>query len=564
MLGKITDIAATRTAEYARRKKPNEERTFRKDEREFAEGNGWSLIRENKGSLRFEKPRGIDERLENEFWRLLYELGYPALNVGRRFKITVVVKEEGAVEKQIDIFAYDNQTVIVAECKACEKRTKRQLQKDIGEFASLQKSIAISLKKHFGGTNDRKIIWMFVTKNVDWSQPDIIRAADNNIKVVTERELPYFKEIAKRIGQSARFQFQAEFLAKQKVASLEKTTFAMRAKLGKHRVYAFFTSPDKILPISFVNHRDLRDPSAAPSYQRLVQRDRLKQIADFITEGGLFPNSIILNFRVKVRFDPLSAEDDGVTPGKLTLPNTYKSAWIIDGQHRLYGYAELEGKQNGAMLPFIAFENISTVDETKLFSEINSKQKRVEKRLLDELTGEIKLESADKREQMRAIASRVFDLMRDDDDCPLGGKITGVELKISDQSVLTIPYLVDAVVRANLIGSVVKKEGIPIFLQGAIEWNSAHAAIDQLREFLAEYLTLFKAANHQRWDMGPSGKIANNPSVSGIIRFAEDIIRFMSQKEGHDPRHLHPKELVESLEPYLFPVLDFIKDGPAE
>ena len=115
---------------------------------------------------------------------------------------------------------------------------------------------------------------------------------------------------------------------------------------------------------------------------------------------------MILNFKRKVRFDILRPEDDyGVTPGELTLPDTYKSAWIIDGQHRLYGYTDLDGNEAQPHLPFLAFEDISILDETKIFADINSKQKSVQKKLLDEITGEIKLDSANKREQLRGIAS---------------------------------------------------------------------------------------------------------------------------------------------------------------
>jgi DGQHR domain-containing protein len=369
----------------------------------------------------------------------------------------------------------------------------------------------------------------------------------------------YYKEIAKRIGHAARYQFYAEFLTKTKVAALEQTTFAIRTKLGSLRVFSFFAPARKVLPISFVNHRDLRDPTAAPSYQRLIQKSRLRQIAEFLNEGGFFPNSIILNFKQRVRFDPIKPEnEDGVTPGTLTLPNTYKSAWIIDGQHRIYGYAELEEKKS-ALLPFIAFENISITEETKLFSEINSKQKRVEKRLLDELTGEIKLESADRREQIRAIASRAFDIMREDDDGPLGGKITGVELKQSDQSVLTIPYLVDAVSQAGLLGRVVSKEGKNVYMQGPLHWDQPREAINATVQFLTEYLLLFRNTNLERWEAGKAGRIATNPGVAGTIRLASDLIAMMEKRDKEDPRHLHPKTLVERLEPYAQPCLEYIK-----
>src|SRR3954462_6349440 len=84
----------------------------------------------------------------------------------------------------------------------------------------------------------------------------------------------------------------------RKVSALHNVdVYAIRTKLGPHRVFTFFAPAEKIPPISFVNHRDLRDPNSAPSYQRLIQRPRLRQIAEYIRGGGFFPNTVILNFK---------------------------------------------------------------------------------------------------------------------------------------------------------------------------------------------------------------------------------------------------------------------------
>src|SRR4051794_39971076 len=115
MLGDLTETPAQRVAELKRRKKPYVEESFRPDEREHASSQGWQFVRENKSSDRWRKPRSVDEQLENEFWRLLYDFGYPRLNIGRTFQITVVHDEH--VTKQIDVFAIDDETIIVAECK---------------------------------------------------------------------------------------------------------------------------------------------------------------------------------------------------------------------------------------------------------------------------------------------------------------------------------------------------------------------------------------------------------------------------------------------------------------
>jgi DNA sulfur modification protein DndB len=561
MLGELATTNAARVTEYKARKTRYDQRTFRKDEAEYAIAEGWEFVRENQNSDRYQKLKPHDEQLENEFWCLLYNFGYPNLNIGRNFQIEVTSNKRVTVSKQIDVFAYDHETIVVAECKSCEKRTKRQLQKDIGDFVANQKPIANTLRRFLGQEFKQKIMWFFVTKNIEWSQPDVARAAEANIKIITEKDLIYFKEIAKRIGKAARFQFHAEFLANTKVHALERKVFAMRTKLGPYKAYTFFASAETILPIAFVNHRDLRDPSAAPSYQRLLHRPRLKDIAGYLANGGFFPNSIILNFKKRIRFDLLKPEDEfGITPGEMTLPDTYKSAWIIDGQHRLYGYTELGENERGSHLPFLAFENIPIPDETKIFADINSKQKSVTKKLLDEITGEIKLDSADKREQLRAIASRAFDLMRDDEDGPFGDKVAGAEIKHNDGSILTIPYLVDATIQSGLLGKIVSAGGNTTYVQGPLLWQDPRHAITALSELLGEYFELFRTANPQRWNAGKGGKFATNVGVAALIRLLGDLITFMAATDHEDPRELHPKIIVERIEKYAQPSLDYFKN----
>ncbi len=89
MLGELATTSAARVTEYKARKTRFDQRTFRRDESEYATSDGWELVRENQNSDRYQKLKPHDEQLENEFWCLLYNLGYPNLNLGRNFQIEV-------------------------------------------------------------------------------------------------------------------------------------------------------------------------------------------------------------------------------------------------------------------------------------------------------------------------------------------------------------------------------------------------------------------------------------------------------------------------------------------
>ncbi len=57
------------------------------------------------------RRKPFDEVLENRFWNTLYRFGYAQLNSGRQFRI-VVGKGADATEKQVDVFAMDEETVV--------------------------------------------------------------------------------------------------------------------------------------------------------------------------------------------------------------------------------------------------------------------------------------------------------------------------------------------------------------------------------------------------------------------------------------------------------------------
>jgi DNA sulfur modification protein DndB len=323
MLDKLACSKAERVAELKKRKQRFQQTKAHPADREKMISDGWEPTgRELKdGRLVFEKSKPHDEILENRFWSVLYYLGYDELNASRKFKIQITDSKSGKeVSKQIDVFAKDNDTVIVAECKSATTKSARNLQKDIMEFAGLHKSIVKTVNSHYGKEAKLKFIWIFVTRNINLSSPDVKRAAHENIQIVGDRDLRYYEEISRNIGKAAKYQFLAEFLAGAKVKNLEDHLVpAIRAKIGGHQAYYFLAPPERLLPIAFVNHRSLRDPAGNPAYQRLVKRARLTQIGSFLDGGGFFPNSILMNFKQRVRF-PAPAFKTSSSAAALALP----------------------------------------------------------------------------------------------------------------------------------------------------------------------------------------------------------------------------------------------------
>jgi DNA sulfur modification protein DndB len=240
-LGPVVTEKNERIAEYKRRKPRLHQKRVASEDVAPRLTNGWVVRRKlPKGRVILEKQKAPDEILENRFWCILYQFGFDELNRGRQFQISVTSGGK-LVNKQVDVFAKINDVVIITECKYCEKKQGISFQADIDDFASLQRPIASSLRKHYGTNSKLKIVWLFVTGNVIWSEADRARAKAQNIQIIEERELRYFEEIAKNVGPAAKYQFLGEFLSDQRIPALSNYSVpAIRTKLGGNWAYYFW------------------------------------------------------------------------------------------------------------------------------------------------------------------------------------------------------------------------------------------------------------------------------------------------------------------------------------
>ncbi|MCF6267222.1 MAG: DGQHR domain-containing protein [Desulfuromusa sp.] len=562
-LDPISTEAKKLKREAAKRRKAYQELSVLKSAVQEHLDAGWEVDRELKIKTRIRKPWSHDERLENRVWYLFYLLGYPEISSGRNFQITIKRKGADPYKKQIDVLAKDDETVIVTECKSSARITRRSLQKDIEEFANLKGPIANAIKKHYGAGFKPKIIWLFVTSNIAWSQPDRQRAAGAHINIVTEKELKYYLQIADHLRAAARFQFLAEFLKDQKIPEMNGVHVpAVKGKLGGKTFYSFVSTPKQMLKIAFVNHRSLNDPAGAPSYQRLVSRTRLRQISRFIYDGGFFPTNILVNFSSKCRFEHVAKDDEtNVVFGNLYLPCRYRSAWIIDGQHRLYGYAPLSEKFLNQNIMVVAFESLKKEEEANLFVTINHEQKSVPKTLLDDLEGELKWGSDRPTERIGAVSARLIGLLNNDIGEPLYGRVTQQGISPTEKTCLTVPAIKDGLRRSGLVGEAIlnKKE----FAPGVLCGTNDTATLDRARSALNSYFQLLASANTTQWESGRQGYLCTNVALQAYLLLFSSIVSYMESNKGLSARELEPNDLISEIEEYMDPILRWLGEASA-
>src|SRR5262249_25780330 len=178
---------------------------------------GWAISKKLKRTLRLVKAKSIDRRFEDRVWRLFYRMGYVDLGKGPNFAISYKAADGTQREKQVDVFAKDDETVIVGECKACDDFKSRSLAKDMAVFIGLKKLFADAVRGHYGRDFKPKILWFFFTDRVLWSGADKAKATAEQIRIMTEREVDYFSQLAEHLGRATRYQFLAEYLGGQRI-----------------------------------------------------------------------------------------------------------------------------------------------------------------------------------------------------------------------------------------------------------------------------------------------------------------------------------------------------------
>lgn len=194
------------------------------------------------------------------------------------------------------------------------------------------------------------------------------------------------------------------------MTDLERIGFASVSlvRQGEHRFYSLTLPSELLAETSFVIARD-EDP--IKGFQRELDEKRAREIAAYIDSGlGTIPSAIILSAQPDAELEYDSSRKS------LSFKAIRKAFLIIDGQHRVYGFMLAE---KAFRVPVIIYTGLSRRDETRLFIDINSKQKGVRAELLLDIK---KLAEYEKDEE--ALLREIFDTFMQEPSSALYGKLS--------------------------------------------------------------------------------------------------------------------------------------------
>jgi DNA sulfur modification protein DndB len=529
-----------------------------KDDELFSnyESKGWVLQRELKHFYRMKGPKPHDILFEDKVWSVFAQLGFTHLNRDRNFAIPYD-KKNPKLNKQIDVFAKDDESILYVECKSSIDFGRGDFKKELESYKGIKGGLEDSIKKMFPVTKPR-IKFILATQNKTLGDKDAERLANIGGIHIDEEAIEYYLKMFSQIGIAARYQLLGYLFAGSIIPDLDNQIPAIKGKMGKHTYYSFSIEPDKLLKIGYVLHRSKANRRMMPTYQRIIKKYRIKQINEFITEkGGFFPNSIIISLDSKgsgLRFDPANTQVATAISkvGILYLPKKYRSAYVIDGQHRLYGYAGTKYSKTNS-IPVVAFVNLKREDQVNLFMQINENQKAVPKTLRETLNADLLWTSPNKKEQLKALCSRISIFLGEEKDSPFYNYISLGE----DNRILTPGNLSSALFKSNFFGVVTndKIEQLGLFYKGDLE-----GAFKKTYEFLRLSFEYLKISLNEDWIKQKDSFLFVNKGVYAIILLISDILDHLEISKVVDTNKDTSQELFDETRKYLDPFILFVRE----
>jgi len=518
------------------RKESKLKKIVKKDIAPIEELDGWNVTKEYKnGTVLLEKTKPIGDLFENYVWMIFYKMGFKTMNSTNEFKVSYS-KNNPNLTQQIDVIAIDDEVCLFIECKATEKYdNKKTWKNELESINGYRKGVMDEISSKYPG---KKCKFIFATQRYAIGQQDQDRMIDFDIANFEFDTVVYYDELVNHLGSAARYQLLGNLFAKQKIKNMDSEVPAIEGKMGNLTYYSFSIEPERLLKIAYILHRNNANHDMMPTYQRIVKKERLKAIREYIDDGGFFPNSLIISIDTNgksLQFDQASARSVSRYSriGILHLPQTYQSAYVIDGQHRLYGYSDSVHGMNNA-IPVIAFVDMDKTAQVKMFMDINENQKAVSKSLRNTLNIDLLWESKSLLERRLALILHIGQKLGEDTNSPLYGRVVTGENKSTDVRCITIESLRSALDKSCFFNRYKSKKNNEIISHGTFDKQDNDKTEKVLYPFLIKCLNNIAQTCQDEWEKGSKGFLTINNCMFAIIRIIDDIVNMQLAADGLD------------------------------
>jgi|GEM_PF-1721821 DGQHR domain-containing protein len=495
-----------------------------------------AVRKELKSRLKLTGDDQVD--FENKLWAVVHGLRPSEITIGRDPAITLQ-----SLEYHPDVFAIFDTFALIGE--STHTSSKSFVTEELGRIEAIKPQLGRYLARELEGL---KLVCLLTVKDKTELHVSIHdRAGKSGVKLLDERDLDYYLALLRNAGVGIFHLFFGR-VAPAVLAVGEHTIPAIRIKEGKRYKYIFSVSPHELLERAFVSHREITAPQDAQlGYQRMLSKKKLTQIVSYIKKNKGFPAPIIVSFprNAGEDFNPLSKKDvavlGDVTLGHLRLPMKPASVYVVDGQHRLYGYT-LVPRSEEHQINVIAYKGLQPHHQGSMFVDINLNQTKVPSRLLWELYPDIL--SPEDDEYYKAVVSRAVERLIPSE---LGGMVTHISSGTKGR--ISFHALCTELVRAKLVS----RGGAGIV--AAVAGNDWDAQEERLYVIISSFFHIL-AEQGRAWPEVNKRFFLQNTGLIPLIRELGKACKHLALNSSATLRSAKPA-LGEGLAPYFQPLYAF-------
>ena len=234
---------------------------------------------------------------------------------------------------QVDVCGGQDNALLVIECKMSDELQKKSLKSVICELKGKINDIQEGFKKLDKYKNYTYFRFVLAINENIILRPEDFEVANRspNIYIWTEDFVEYYNELFEYLAPHAKYNMLGEMNIKPVVVDPIKVPAFQTISKDGTIMYTFLIEPKELLKVTYVARREVGGKNF---YQRIIKKERLNRIREYINRGGIFPNNIIIAFergkdvyfqRVFGKYSPKRNNLLGVYYGLLEFPRDYRS-----------------------------------------------------------------------------------------------------------------------------------------------------------------------------------------------------------------------------------------------
>jgi len=341
--------------------------------------------------MNFEAETKGHKKLKKTISKILEDSDFDLVDT----EVNIDIDEDEKTEFSIDACGITKKTLFVFQCKDREKIT--DIKKELNSTKQYIKKV---LEKKFNvlesdtGNISNKVLKTISDIKCCYAFTDKLSNKDTAKNVTTakfifwdHKAVKYYERVSQILKGITKNEILKEFGIKM-TSKIDYHESAVEIKQENNKMYLLGIHPGLLLKIAYVYRRTGNKPGA---YQRIITKDRIQSISNFFNNSKnlMLPNPVIIVFdedkdiQKKIKYKN----------NELYFPTSYCSAWIIDRQHRIYGFKDhpkykdwIPNEDEDFKIPVVVFMEMPKIEQNKTFLNINYYQKRIDAVLFNDLS----------------------------------------------------------------------------------------------------------------------------------------------------------------------------------